>query len=130
LTRIVLDQAGDLDYIRSALNDPLDDARVELERLQKELESRRSISHFAHAGISSLAAVIFAGAAAKLFYDSVRFPTLGAAAGAVCFALAAYAARQYWKGKRLLRVELERFESLKALRRTLRIDDSSIQLPR
>lgn len=112
------------------MNDPLDDARIELERLQKELESRRSISHFAHAGISSLAAVIFAGAAAKLFYDSVRFPVLGAVAALVCVALSAYAARHYWKGKRLLRVELERFESLKALRRTLRIDDPSVQLPR
>jgi hypothetical protein len=111
------------------LNDPLDEARVELEQLQKELESRRSISHFAHAGISTLAAVIFAGAAAKLFYDSVRFPILGAVAGLICFSLAAYAARHYRKGKRFLKVELERFESLKALRRTLRIDDPSVQFP-
>jgi hypothetical protein len=108
----------------------MDDARVELEQLQKQLESRRSISHFAHTGISTLAAVIFGGAAAKLFYDSVRFPILGAVASVICFALAVYAAGHYRKGKRLLRVELERFESLKALRRTLRIDDPSVQLPR
>jgi hypothetical protein len=108
----------------------MDDARVELEQLQRQLESRRSISHFAHAGISTLAAAIFAGAAAKLFYDSARFPILGAVASVICFALAVYAAGQYRKGKRLLRVELERFESLKALRRTLRIDDPSVQLPR
>ena len=103
---------------------------MELERLQKELESRRSIRHFARAGVSTLAAVIFAGAAAKLFYDSARFPILGAVASAFCLGLASYAAHHYRKGKRLLRVELERFESLKALRRTLRIDDPSVQLPR
>ncbi len=103
---------------------------AELERLQKELESRHSISHFARAGVSTLGALIFGSAAAKLFHDSVRFPILGLLATVLFLALAGYALRQYLRGKRILRVELERFESLKALRRRLRIDDPSIQLPR
>jgi hypothetical protein len=112
------------------LNDRLDEARAELERLQKELESRHSVGHFARTGIASLAALIFAGAAAKLFHDSVRFPILGVIASALCLGLGAYAVHQYRRGKRLLKIELARFESLKALRRTLRIDAPSAQLPR
>lgn len=112
------------------MTDPLEEARAEFERLQKELESRRSVGHFAHAGISSLAALISAAAAAKLFYDSIRFPILGLVAVLLCLALLTYAVRQYRTGKRVLKRELERFESLKALRRTLRIDDPFLQLPR
>lgn len=112
------------------MNDRLEEARVEFERLQKELESRRSVTHFARVGLSSLGALISAGAAAKLFYDSVRFPILGLVAAVLCVCLVTYAARHYRKGKRLLKQELEHFESLKALRRTLRIDDPFLQLPR
>lgn len=112
------------------MNDRLEEARAEFERLQKELESRRSVAHFARAGLSSLAGLISAGAAAKLFYDSIRFPILGVVAAVLCVALVSYAVRHYRKGKRLLKLELEHFESLKALRRTLRIDDPFLQLPR
>jgi hypothetical protein len=112
------------------LDDRLSEAWAQLEKLQRELESRHSISHFARAGVSTLASLIFGSAAVKLFHDSVRFPILGLLATALCLGLAVYALRQYLRGKRLMRVELERFESLKALRRTLRIDDPSIQLPR
>ncbi len=112
------------------MNDRLEEARAEFERLQKELESRRSVSHFALAVLSSLLALISAAAAAKLFYDSVRFPILGLVAAVVCVALITYAAHHYRKAKRLLKRELEHFESLKALRRKLRIDDPFLQLPR
>ena len=112
------------------MNDRLEEARVEFERLQKELESRRSISHFARTGVSSLAALICAGAAAKLFHDSIRFPILGLVAAVLCVALATYAVHHYRKGRRLLKRELEHFESLKALRRTLRIDEPFLQPPR
>jgi hypothetical protein len=111
------------------LNDPLAEARAEFERLQKELESRHSINRFARAGLSSVLAVILAAAAAKLFYDSVRFPVLGAIATVLCVAFGTYAIRNYVVGKRILRIELERFESLKALRRMLRVDDSSLHPP-
>ena len=112
------------------MNDRLDEAHAELERLQKELESRHSVGHFARTGIASLASLIFGGAAAKLFHDSVRFPILGVIASALCLGLAAYALHHYRKGKRLLKIELARFESLKQLRRTLRIDAPSAELPR
>ena len=112
------------------MNERLEEARAEFERLQKELESRRSVTHFARAGLSSLLALISAAAAAKLFYDSIRFPILGLVAAVMCVALITYATRQYRKGRRLLKLELEHFESLKALRRTLRIDDPFVQLPR
>ncbi len=108
----------------------MDDVRAEFERLQKQLESRRSVGHFAQAGLSSLGAVIFAAAAWKLFYDSVRFPILGLVAAALCLGLAAYSAHHYRTGKRHLKQELVHFESLKALRRTLRIDDPSVPSPR
>ena len=112
------------------MNDRLEEARAEFERLQKELESRRSIAHFARTGVSSLAALICAGAAAKLFYDSIRFPILGLIAAVLCVGLVSYAVHHYRTGRRLLKRELEHFESLKALRRTLRIDDPFVQLPR
>jgi hypothetical protein len=60
----------------------------------------------------------------------VRFPILGVIASALCLGLAAYAMHHYRKGKRLLKIELARFESLKELRRTLRIDAPSAELPR
>jgi hypothetical protein len=112
------------------LNDRLEEARAEFERLQKELESRRSVAHFARVGVSSLGALICAAAAAKLFYDSVRFPILGLLSAVLCVCLVTYATHHYRKGRRLLKRELEHFESLKALRRTLRIDDPFLQLPR
>lgn len=108
----------------------MEEARAEFERLQKELESRHSVRHFAQAGLSCLVALIAAAAAAKLFYDSVRFPILGMIAAVLSLALTVYAVRHYRTARRLLKLELQRFESLKALRLRLRIDDPFVQLPR
>jgi hypothetical protein len=111
------------------LRENREQATLELERLQKSLESRESTQFFAHAGVSSLAAIILAGAAAKLFWDSVRVPILGFVVSAVSLFLAVYAVSRYRKGKRVLKQEVAQFESLKALRRALQIDDPSAQLP-
>ena len=86
--------------------------------------------HFAHCGASLLAAIIFAGAAGKLFWDSNKFPWLGWIATALTLFLVAYSVRNYRKGQRALTSELKEFEDLKALRRMLSLDDPSALLPR
>jgi hypothetical protein len=118
-----------LSRLRLALSDS-DQFRKEFERLQKELESRQSVLHFAQGGVAMVLSLIFAGASAKLFWDSVRSPILGFLTSALALGLALYALRRYWSGRRLLKNELEQFESLKDLRRRLRIDDPSVHLPR
>jgi hypothetical protein len=110
------------------LREELEKATLELERLQKQLESRNSINCFAQAGVSFLAALMLACASAKLFWDSVRVPILGFVTAAVSLTLTGYAISRYLKGRKMLKQELAQFESLKALRRTLRIDDPSPQL--
>ena len=117
-----------LGRLRRALS-KLDPSWEEFEHLQKQLESRQSILHFAKGGVSLLLSLIIAGAAAKLFWDSVRFPILGVLTSVLSLSLAIYALRRFLSGKRFLRTELEQFESLKALRRRLRIDDPSVNLP-
>jgi hypothetical protein len=103
---------------------------VELESLRAQLASRTSTVHFAHTGVSLVAAFIFTGAAAKLFWDSIRFPRLGLVAALVAVALVVYAVVQYRRGKRELARELALYESLKMVRHTLRLDDPASLLPR
>ena len=57
-------------------------ARARLPELQAQLAVRQSITHFARAGVALVASSIFTAAAAKLFWDSIRFPVFGAAVGA------------------------------------------------
>jgi len=104
--------------------------RQELERLQKELEARESTLHFAHAGVSFLFALMLAAAAVKLFWDSIRLPILGIVAAGCSFGLLAYTAFRYLRGQRALKWELQRYEHLRSLRRSLNIDDPSALLPR
>ena len=106
------------------------DSRVELENLRAQLASRVSTVHFAHTGVALVAAFVFTGAAAKLFWDSIRFPLLGLVAVLIAVGLVAYAAVQYRRGKRELARELALFESLKGVRRALRLDDPASLLPR
>lgn len=74
-------------------------------------------------------ALILAGVAGKLFWDSSKVIGFSSAGGLlvslVALGLAGYSVLRYFTGKRLLAEELERFESLKALRRALGIDDPS-----
>ena len=105
------------------------DPRVELERLQEELSTRQSITSFAHAAVALLVAMIIAGAAGKLFWDSVKIPYLGIAAAITALGLVVFALARYARGRRQLRVELERFERMQGLRRSLGIDDPTAFLP-
>jgi Ni/Fe-hydrogenase subunit HybB-like protein len=107
-----------------------EDLRSQLERLQESLSTRQSILHFAHTGVSLIAALIFAGAAAKLFWDSQKVPVLGFAATAVALGLALYALVNYLKGRRELAEELKRYGDLLELRRRLHLDNPSTLLPR
>jgi hypothetical protein len=109
---------------------PKDARRVELESLRAQLASRASTVHFAHTGVALVAAFIFTGTAAKLFWDSIRFPRLGLMAALAAVALVVYAAIHYRRGKRELARELVLFESLKQVRHTLRLDDPASLLPR
>lgn len=114
------------------MNTPADHQALEnLERLQAELSTRESTAHFAHAAASMLAALIAAGAAAKLFWDlMVEHLYLGAAVWGVAVVLATYSVVRYRIGKRVLAVEARRYEELLAMRGALRLDDPSALLPR
>jgi hypothetical protein len=106
------------------------DPNEELESLRAQLASRTSTVHFAHTGVALVAAFIFTGAAAKLFWDSIRFPRLGLAAVLIAGGLVAYALVHYRRGKRDLARELVLYKSLKDVRRSLRLDDPASLLPR
>jgi len=105
-------------------------ARAGLPELESQLASRRSTVHFARSGVALVACAIFTAAAAKLFWDSIRFPILGAVATAVAIGLVAYAWVQYRRGRVHLRRELELFARLQAAHRVLHLDDPSALLPR
>jgi hypothetical protein len=107
-----------------------DAERVQLESLRTQLASRQSTVHFARTGISLVMAFIFTGAAAKLFWDSIRFPRWGLVAALVAVGLVVYAAVHYRRGRRALARELALFESLKGVRHSLRLDDPASLLPR
>ena len=103
--------------------------RAELERLQSELSARVSTQQFAHAGISTIVAMIIGSAAIKLFVDSVKLPYLGILAAAVSVGLVVYAAVQYVRGLKSARLEQQRFDRLQGIRRSLGIDDPAALLP-
>jgi hypothetical protein len=105
------------------------DLRAELERLQSELSARASTRQFAHAGISTIVALILGAAATKLFIDSAKLPYLGVLAAAVSFGLAVYAVVQFFRGVKSARLEQARFDRMQGIRRTLGIDDPASLLP-
>jgi len=107
-----------------------EELRSQLERLQDSLATRQSILHFAHTGVSFIVAMLVAGAAAKLFWDSVRVPLLAFAATAVSLGLVCYALSHYSKGRRALAEELKHYEELLEVRRRLKLDNPSQLLPR
>jgi len=120
--------------VSTRVRDPVNADRPELhsqmQQLQAELSTRESTRHFAHAAVSVMIASIFAGAAAKLFWDSVRTPVLGFGAAALALGLVIYSTIHYRKARRLQRHELARFETLQQLRRSLHLDDPASLLPR
>lgn len=105
-------------------------ARARLPELQAQLAVRHSTTHFARAGVALVASAVFTGAAAKLFWDSIRFPVLGAVAALVAAALIAFAWGQYRRGLAHHRREMELFASLQAVHRALHLDDPGALLPR
>jgi hypothetical protein len=107
-----------------------EELRSQLDRLQESLATRQSILHFAHTGISFIVAMLLAGAAAKLFWDSVRWPVLAFAATGVSLGLVLYGLAHYSKGRRALAGELKRYGDLLELRRRLKLDNPSALLPR
>lgn len=107
-----------------------DAARARLPELQAQLAVRRSTTHFARAGVALVGSAIFTGAAAKLFWDSIRFPVLGALSAVVAAGLIVFAWRQYRRGMSHHRRELELFASLQAVHRALHLDDPAALLPR
>jgi membrane protein implicated in regulation of membrane protease activity len=107
-----------------------DELRSQHERLQASLATRQSILHFAHAGVSLLVALILAGAAAKLFWESAKVPTLGFAVTAVVLGLVSYSLVRYRKGRRDLAEELRQYGDLLELRRQLQLDNPAKLLPR
>jgi hypothetical protein len=107
-----------------------EELRSQLEQLQERLATRHSILHFAHAGVSVIVALIFGGAAAKLFWDSAKVPVLGFVATAVALGLLIYGLVRYSKGRRELAEELKRYGDLLELRRRLQLDNPSKLLPR
>ena len=105
-------------------------ARARLPELQAELAVRRSTTHFARAGVALVASAVFTGAAAKLFWDSIRFPVLGALSALVALGLIVFAWIQYRRGMVHHQRELELFASLQAVHRALHLDDPAALLPR
>jgi len=107
-----------------------EELRSQLERLQESLATRQSILHFAHTGVSFIIAMLVAGAAAKLFWDSARMPVVAFAGAAVSLGLVVYSLSRYSKGRRAMAEELKGFEELLELRRQLKLDNPSQLLPR
>jgi len=107
-----------------------DVARARLPELQAQLAVRQSTTHFARAGVALVASAVFTGAAAKLFWDSIRFPVLGAISATIASALIVFAWSQYRRGRNHHRRELELFASLQAVHRALHLDDPAALLPR
>ncbi len=106
------------------------DLRTQLDQLQESLSVRQSTTKFAHAGVSTIAALLIGGAAGKLFYDSLRTPFLAWGAALLSLGLLVYALRNYVAGRKVLVDELQRYESMLELRRQLRLDDPAALLPR
>ncbi|WP_224249895.1 hypothetical protein [Hyalangium gracile] len=107
-----------------------EDLRSQLERLQESVATRQSILHFAHSSVSFLAALIFSGAAAKLFWDSAKVPYVAFGAVALVVLLLGYCLAHYLKGRRALAEELKRYGDMLELRRRLHLDNPSALLPR
>jgi hypothetical protein len=107
-----------------------EELRSQLERLQESLATRQSILHFAHAAVSFVAALIFAGAAAKLFWDSAKVPFVAFGVTVLTLGLVGYSLARYRRGRRELAEELKRYGDLLELRRRLNLDNPSRLLPR
>ncbi|MBZ4398147.1 hypothetical protein K8640_13155 [Myxococcus sp. XM-1-1-1] len=105
------------------------DLRTRLDQLQESLSVRQSTTHFAHTGVATMVALMFGGAAGKLFYDSLRTPLLAWGVALLAVVLLGYAFRRYVLGRRVLADELQRYQTMLELRSQLRLDEPSALLP-
>lgn len=105
------------------------DPRAELQKLQQELSIRQSTTSFAHSAIALVVALLLSGAAAKLFWDSIKLPYLGILAALASVGLALFAVARYRLGKAQMQTEERRFAELQSLKRTLGLDDPAGLLP-
>ncbi|XXF81043.1 hypothetical protein P2318_15145 [Myxococcaceae bacterium GXIMD 01537] len=110
--------------------DTQQELQAQLERLQESLSTRQSTLHFAHAGVSTIVSLLLGGAAAKLFWDSLRTPKLAFLVTVVSLGLLGYAIVHLRRGRGRLAEELKQYDALLELRRRLRLDDPSALLPR
>ena len=101
-----------------------------LPELQSQLASRRSTAYFARTAVALVGSAIFSAAAAKLFWDSIRFPVLGAVSILLAVVLVGVAWKQHRRARALLAIELQLYASLKDVHRTLQLDDPAALLPR
>lgn len=103
--------------------------RQTLDKLQSELSSRQSTLHFAHAGVSSMIAIILLGASMKLVWDAKQQSEFALAVFVVAAAIVAYAVVRLRDGQKALESERTRFAQMLALRRELKLDDPAAMLP-
>jgi len=106
------------------------EAQTRLPELQTQLASRQSTAYFARTAVALVASAVFSAAAAKLFWDSIRFPVLGALAILLAGGLVVYAWKQYRRAQAHLQTELQLYDSLKDVHRALQLDDPAALLPR
>lgn len=114
------------------------DGRDELQRLQAELASRRSIVHYAHAAVALLATLILGSAFLKLYTDQQRLVGWGRSeyrgAGLLLLGVAAvalsYAIIRALLGRRRMKQEATQYARMLALRKQLNLDDPSALLPK
>src|SRR4051812_40108166 len=102
-------------------------ASTDLAALQARLASRRSISHFAHAAISLLIAVVLSCAIAKLYWDDGEADVPWFVSATVLYI---YGITRWMLGRRALREEVALFDQMRALRSSLSLDDPAQLLPR
>lgn len=108
----------------------IQDKRARFDQLQESLATRQSTTHFTHAGVSTIAFLLISGAAGKLFHDSLRTPVLAWGTALLALGLLVYGLRSYRKGRAVLADELQRYETLLALRSELHLDNPAALLPR
>lgn len=105
--------------------------RQRYDALAANLSSRKSTTHFAHAGVSLVLTIIFAGTAGRIFWkaeaDMLPFGWVAAIAAAVVFL---YAAVRLFIGRSRLQAELTDFAQLQSLREQLGLDDPARLMPR
>jgi len=103
----------------------------EYDQLSQRLSTRASTEHFARTAFMMVAAIVVAGTAGKLFWDTAeRFLWIPIVPTVISLALAYYAVRRYLAGKRELQRELHEYQRLSSLRQALKLDDPDALLPR